>query len=252
MMRPMVRLACLGPVALCAYALALGLLALGLGAMPSRVSAQTRFADELPDEADSGPNERERAVAASRPDRPHIDYSDPELPVYFRIGLGGGGVFENSSLDDTLATHGFARSPAFFRADVTVAGRALSWLWFGGRIGATGRGWGRRDGLPSAQATGFDLLAIAHLRFQLGRVFELGGMVGAGIGVAVLTINDQPTVGPAPRLMGGLEIGLRLGYGTRVLLHGEVNYFPYFDLDRYGSDLELGGGSVSLVLEVRL
>lgn len=244
MMRPMVRLACLGSVALCA-------LALVAGAVPARASAQTRFADELPDEADSGPNERERALAASRPDRPHIDYSDPELPIYFRIALGGGGTFD-SSLDDTLATHGFARSPAFFRADVTIAGRALSWLWFGGRIGATGRGWGRRDGLPAAQATGFDLLAIAHLRFQLGRVFELGGMVGAGVGMAVLTINDQATVGPAPRLMGGLEIGLRLGYGTRVLLHGEVNYFPYFDLDRYGSDLELGGGSVSLVLEVRL
>lgn len=247
MMRPMVRLACLGPVALCALLSGAGALA-----FPASAGAQARFPDELPDEADSGPNERERALAASRPERPRIDYSDPELPVYFRIGLGGGGVFENSSLDDTLATHGFARSPAFFRADVTIAGRALSWLWFGGRIGATGRGWGRRDGLPAAQATGFDLLAIAHLRFQLGRVFELGGMVGGGIGLAVLAINDQPTVGPAPRIMGGLEIGLRLGYGTRVLLHGEVNYFPFFDLDRYGSDLELGGGSVSLILEVRL
>ena|GEM_PF-2932733 len=249
----MARLACLGPVALCACFVASGgaMVVLATLVTPTQVRAQTRFADELPDEADSGPNERERALAASRPERPHVDYSDPELPVYFRIGLGGGGTFD-SSLDDTLATHGFARSPAFFRADVSVAGRALSWLWFGGRIGATGRGWGRRDGLPAAQATGFDLLAIAHLRFQLGRVFELGGMIGGGIGMAVLTINDQASVGPAPRLMGGLEIGFRLGYGTRVLLHGEINYFPYFDLDRYGSDLELGGGSLSLILEVRL
>ena len=77
-------------------------------------------------------------------------------------------------------------------------------------------------------------------------------MVGAGAGIAVLTINDHPSAGPAPRLMGALEIGLRLAPGARVLVHGEVNYFPWFDLDRYGSDLELGGGSVSLVLEVRL
>ncbi len=246
MMRPMLRLACLGRVVLCA---ALASVIVGSAAP---LAAQTRFDEELPDEADSGPSERERVLATSRPEQPRIDYSDPELPVYFRIGLGGGGVFEQSSLDDALATHGYARSPAFFRADVSIAGRALSWLWFGGRIGATGRGWGRRDGLAAAQATGFDLVAFAHLRFQLGRVFEIGGMVGGGVGLAILTINDHPTVGPAPRLMGGLEIGLRLGYGTRVLLHGEVNYFPLFDLDRYGSDLELGGGSLSLILEVRL
>ena len=46
--------------------------------------------------------------------------------------------------------------------------------------------------------------------------------------------------------------GLRIARGTRILVHGEVNYFPAFDLDRYGSDLELGGASLSLALEVRL
>lgn len=218
---------------------------------PGSAGAQRRFDEELPEEADAGPGERARTLEAARPPRPNIDYSDPDLPVYFRIAFGAGGAFE-SSLDDALATHGFARSPLFFAGDVTIAGRAESWLWFGGRVGAHGRGWGRRDGQPAAHATGYDLLGLAHLRFQLGRVFEIGGMFGAGLGLAVLVINDQPTAGIWPRLMGGAEIGIRVSRGIRVLLHGEVNYFPLFDIDRYGSDLELGGGSLSLVIEVRL
>jgi hypothetical protein len=234
----------------------LALVALACAALPDALSpqgamAQRRFDEELPEEASAGPGERARALEAARPPRPNVDYSDPDLPVYFRIGFGAGGAFE-SSLDDALATHGFARSPLFFVGDVSIAGRALSWLWFGGRVGAHGRGWARRDGQPAAHATGYDLLGLAHLRFQLGRVFELGGMVGAGVGFAVLVLNDHPTPGVWPRLMGGAEIGIRVARGMRVLLHGEINYFPLFDIDRYGSDLELGGGSVSLVIEVRL
>lgn len=248
MMRPMARLAfsSLPRVPLVAL---LGFLFLA-GASQA-ASAQTRFDEELPEDADSGPNERERAIAATRPVRPSFDATDPDLPVYFRLSFGAGGAF-GASLDDALATHGFARSPLFFTGNLTIAGRALSWLWFGGRIGAHGRGWNRRDGLPAAQATGFDLLAIAHLRVQLGRVFELGGMVGGGFGVALLSINDQVSTGGSPRLMVGAELGLRVARGARILLHGELNYFPWFDLDRYGSDLDFGGGSLSLVVEVRL
>jgi hypothetical protein len=249
MMRPMARSSFFSSAMLGAWVV---LAVLGATTtLAGSASAQTRFDEELPEEATSGPNERERAIAASRPARPSVDYTDPELPVYFRIAFGAGGAF-NASLDDALATHGFARSPLFFAGDLTIAGRAFSWLWFGGRVGTHGRLWNRRDGLAPAQATGFDLLALAHLRFQLGRLFELGGMVGAGVGLALLSINDQVTASPWPRMMVGLELGLRIARGTRILVHGEVNYFPAFDLDRYGSDLELGGASLSLALEVRL
>lgn len=237
MMRAMARLTCL---------------VLALSFWVATAHAQTVYPDELPDEASSGPSERERLAEAARPTRPTAtDYSDPELPVYFRIMFGVGGAFD-ASLDDALATHGFARSPILFGTSASIAGRLASWLWLGGRVGAHGRGWARRDGLPAATATGYDLLGLIHLRAQLGRVFELGGMVGGGLGVAVLVINDTPTVGAWPRMMVGVELGLRVATGMRILLHGELNYFPIFDLDRYGSDLDLSGGTVSLVAEVRL
>jgi hypothetical protein len=237
MMRAMARLTCL---------------VLALCFAEATAHAQTVYPDELPEDADAGPNERERLAEAARPARPIAqDYSDPELPVYFRIMFGLGGAF-NASLDEALATHGFARSPILFDLSTSIAGRVLSWLWLGGRVGAHGRGWARRDGLPAATATGYDLLGIIHLRAQLGRVFELGGMVGGGLGVGVLVINDVPTVGAFPRAIVGAELGLRLTTGMRLLLHGELSYFPIFDLDRYGSDLEFSGGAVSLVLEVRL
>lgn len=218
----------------------------------SSASAQTVYPDELPDDADSGPNERERAIEAARPVRPTpIDATDPDLPVYFRLMFGAGGAF-SGSLDDALATHGYARSPILFDVSASIAGRATSWLWFGGRFGAHGRGWARRDDLPAATATGYDLLGFVHLRAQLGRVFELGGMVGGGVGLGVLVLNQTATVGVWPRMMLGGELGFRLTRGMRLLGHVELNYFPLFDLDRYGSDLELSGITGSLALEVRL
>jgi len=227
-------------------------LALALSLWGGTALGQRVYPEELPDEASAGPSEAERLARAATPARPpRTDYSDPNLPVYFRVGFGVGGAF-SASLDDVLAAHAFARSPILFQANVSLAGRIFPWLWLGGRLGATGRGWARRDGLPAASATGYDLLGLIHFRGQLGRIFELGGMLGGGLGVGALVLNDVATIGAAPRLMVAAELGFRIDTGIRLLVHGEIGYFPLFDLDRYGSDLDLGGGTLSVVLEARL
>jgi hypothetical protein len=213
---------------------------------------QRVFPEELPAEASAGPSEAERLARGAttvRPLRP--DYSDPHLPVYFRVGFGLGAAF-SASLDEALASHAFARSPILFQANVAIAARIFPWLWLGGRLGATGRGWARRDGLPAASATGYDLLGLVHFRGQLGRIFELGGMLGGGLGVGALVINDVASFGATPRLMVAAEVGFRVDTGIRILLQGELGYFPLFDLDRYGSDLDFGGGTLSVVVEARL
>lgn len=229
---------------------------LALGLAPAGLAAQARtFPEELPDDAESGPRfdpaRARRAVSTATVDGARPEASDPQVPVAFAFHFGVGYAMP-SSIDRALATHLYSdqNGGVLVTGDFQLTYRVLEWLWLGGRLGFRGRGWGR-DGAAGAHAGGFDLLGIIHLRSQVGRVFSLGAMLGGGGGAAGLLLNEAITIGASPRITGGVEIGFRLGTGIRLEIRGSWDYFPWFDIDRFGHDIDLGGPSVAAGLEVR-
>jgi hypothetical protein len=211
-------------------------------------------ADELAT-VSSGPTlaERERAARRGHPyDRPSYapDASEPDLPVHVTLAAGGGATVVGSSLDSALASHDYAVSSGLFLGDVTVLGRIFDWLSIGGRFGGRGRTFVRNDG-PGGTAGGVDLQLIVMARAQLGRVIDLGVHVGGGGAVVGLALHDGASNGIAPRLTAGVHVGFRLGRGVRIVLRGAYDFFRWYGADRYGDQLELGGVSGALGLEVR-
>jgi hypothetical protein len=224
---------------------------------PSAPRARTSrdpSSDELPDGASSGPSLVERQAAArrgeviGRPSGP--DPSDPDLPVSMQLMVGGGGAVQVTSLDLALRSHDYGTPAGFFTVDATLAGRVLDWLWIGGRLGGRGRFYTRNDG-PGGQAGAFDVMAVVQTRFQLGRLVELGVMVGGGGALVGLLLRGQLAAGVWPRLTAGVHLGLRVARGVRIIARFAWDYCTLFDMDRYGSDIELGGPTGALGIEVR-
>ena len=217
---------------------------------PTRVAA----AEELPEGADFGRpmlhRRRDLTPEELRRERERrADASEPLMPGVFQLFLGIGAALD-SSLTGALVAHRYADTPVVFQGDVAFLGRVTEWLYLGGRLGGRGRGWGSNDA-PPAVAGGVDLMAVAHLRAYLGRIVDLGTVLGAGLGWAGLSIQGAPSTGFAPRLHGGVVLGFRLAPGIRFAARFAWDWFSLYDLDRYGSDLDLGGPSLSIGLEVR-
>jgi hypothetical protein len=223
-------------------------------AAPPERSSGDPSADELPDDASSGPSLVERQAAArrgeviGRPSGP--DPNDPDLPVSMLLMLGGGGVIDPSSLDLALRSHDYGTPGGFFAGDVSITGRVLDWLWLGGRFGGRGRFYTRNDG-PGGSAGAFDLMAVVQTRFQLGRIVEIGVMAGAGAALVGVLLRNQLSAGVWPRLTAGVHIGMRIAHGVRIVARFSWDYCTIFDIDRYGSDVELGGPAGAIGIEVR-
>lgn len=210
--------------------------------------------DELPEGADSGPPmlsrprpltpEEERRARERR-----YDASEPLMPAAFQLFVGFGAALD-SSLDGALAAHRFGSSPLVVSADATFLGRVTEWLQLGGRIGGRARGWGSDVGDP-AVAGGIGALAIAHARAYLGRIVDLGAVLGVGIGWAGISIQGAGSTGVAPLLHGAVVLGFRIDRGFRLAARFAWDWFTLYDLDRYGSDLDLGGPSLAIGFEVR-
>lgn len=175
--------------------------------------------------------------------------ADGNLPVAFLFFAGVGAVMP-SSYDAALQTHAFGGSSPNVTVDAALTYRLSENFFLGGQIGARGHGWLRRDG-ASAMATGLDAMALLHLRFQIGSVFDLGAMVGAGAGAVGVQLYDSVSFAPSFRLSGSVLLGVRLATGFRVFVKGTWDYFSAFDLDRFGSDVDMGGPGFSLGFEVR-
>ncbi|MDQ3037523.1 MAG: hypothetical protein M3Y87_34330 [Myxococcota bacterium] len=222
----------------------------GQAPVPTDVAA----AEELPDGADSGPAilvpRRELSPEEARRERErNFDPTEPHMPGVFQLSIGVGAALD-SSLDSALTAHRYGDSPLIVLGDVSFLGRVTEWLYVGGRLGGRGRGWGSNDTSP-AVAGAIDVMAIAHLRAYLGRIVDIGAVLGLGVGWAGLTIQGAAATGLAPRLHGSAVIAFRLGPGVRITARFGWDWFSLYDLDRYGSDLELGGPSLSLGFEVR-
>ena len=212
--------------------------------------------DELDPDIRSGPTLAQREAAARRGhplDRPNYapDPADLDLPVAVTLSFGGGATLSSSSFDSVLLSHDYANSGALYLGDVTVLGRVFdSWLFVGGRLGGRARTFVRNDG-PGGSAGAVDLQAIVMARFQLGRVIDLGVHVGGGGAVVGVALHDGASNGVAPRLTGGIHIGFRITRGVRLLLRGSYDFCRWFAMDRYGDELELGGLSAAVGLEIR-
>lgn len=212
-------------------------------------------ADELDESVSSGPTlaERERAARRGHPlDRPSYlsDPADPDLPVAVQLAIGGGATVVPSTFDNVLLSHDYAPSSGFYLGDVTVLGRVLDWLFIGGRFGGRARTFVRNDG-PGGSAGVVDLQAIVMARFQLGRVIDLGIHAGGGAGVIGVALHDSASNGVAPRITAGVHLAFRLGHGVRLFVRGSYDFCRWFGMDRYGDELELGGPSVAVGIEVR-
>jgi hypothetical protein len=211
-------------------------------------------ADELPEGADFGPAQSELPPVLS-PEEERLarernyDPSEPEHPGAIQI-FGGIGAALDSSLDGALVAHRYGESPILAHGDISFLGRTTEWLQIGGRVGARGRGWGTNDG-PPALAGGIDLLAVAHARAYLGRVVDIGMALGAGLGWAGVSIQGGGTSTFAPRLHGSAVVAFRIASGFRLAARFAWDWFSAYDLDRYGSDLELGGPSLAIGVEIR-
>lgn len=207
-------------------------------------TGHTRAPEELPDGADFGP------AQSSLPPRPTpADASEPLMPNLFQFHLGAG-VALDASIDDVLVAHGFAESPFAFSGDIGFLGRLEEWFYLGARVGGRGRGWSSNDRSP-ATAGGVDALALAHLRAHLGRIVDLGIALGVGLGWGGISMTSGSSTTFAPRLHGSVLVGFRLAPGIRFMTRIGWDWFSLYDLDRYGSDLDLGGASLSLGFEVR-
>lgn len=221
--------------------------------------ARARLSSDPPEDelapVSSGPTlaERQRAAMRGRPlDRPDYsaDPSDPDLPVTYQLALGGGSTLTGASYDAVLLSHDFAPSAALYLGDVTILGRLLDWLHLGGRIGGRARTFARNDG-PGGSASVVDLQLILLVRFQLGRVIDLGVHVGAGAGVAGVVLHDDASLGVVPRITAGVHLGFRISRGLRIFLRGSYDFCRWYQMDRFGDELELGGLAGLVGLEVR-
>lgn len=214
----------------------------GRGIDPARVPP----ADEFPEGVGFGPPQSERQRASP----PQDDATEPALPhvVQIHVGLG---VALGSSLDEALVAHRYGDSRVVVAGDITFAGRMTEWLHLGARVGARGRGWASAETEP-ALAGGVDALALGHARGQLGRVVDIGLQLGIGIGWAGLSVQHGSASGFAPRLHGSGIVGFRFAPGARLMVRFAWDWFSVYDLDRYGSDLDLGGPSAAVGLEVRV
>ena len=207
-------------------------------------------ADELADVSSGAPVGPGRGprVPIDQPVR-GADASDPQLPAMWQLHIGMGGAV-SSSLDGALVAHLYASSALVFAVDVTVGARLLPWLELAGRVGARGRGWGHAYE-QAALAGGVDALGLVVMRGYVGRVVDLGVAAGVGIGVGGLSLHSSTVGSAVPRLHGALFVGFRVAPGVRLLGRFSWDWFSLYDIDRLGSDLELGGPMGSLGVEVR-
>ena len=235
-----------------AFALIAGLIA--IAPLPARADEPAPAPDELPEGADFGPAilvpQRELTSEEQRRERERsYDATEPLMPTTFQLFIGAGAPLE-SSLDRALASHRYGDSPLMWLADATLLTRVADWIWLGGRFGMRGRGWGS-DRTAPAVAGGLDALAIAHVRAHLGPIVDVGVVLGVGLGWAALSIQGGGPWAFAPRVSGALQAGFRLAPGARIGARIGWDWFSMYDLDRYGSDLELGGPTLSLGFELR-
>lgn len=210
--------------------------------------------EELPEGADLGPPLSERAPLLTPEEQRrarlrNYDPTEPEHPVALQLALGIGAALD-SSLDAALAAHRYGESPLIFQGDVSLLARISEWLYLGGRLGGRGRGWLSNVEEP-VSAGAIDAMAIAHARVYLGRVVDLGAILGLGMAWGGVSIERGGSAAVAPRLHGAVMIAFRVASGGRFVARFAWDWCSFYDMDRYGSDLELGGPSLAIGLEIR-
>ena len=152
--------------------------------------------------------------------------------------------------DTVLRSRGYADAPRVWGGEMTAEWKVLDWLWLGGRVDLRTRDWGRR-GDVTASAFGLGGLALVEPRFTVNRSIDLGATVGAGLGLVGFDMNNAAEVYFAPKLHFGALVGFTLMEPVRLMFRVAWDYMRASNFNGFGHDLNLGGASLALGLEVR-
>lgn len=186
--------------------------------------------------------------APAAPSETELDLLESTVAVDVAILAGS---TQTANTDRAMRALGYVSDEEVIGADVGFAARTVPWLWLGARTGFRARTWERGTGRTSG-AIGNDVLAVVQLRLRFARTFDFVVAGGVGLGHVVWQLEDSVTSGLAPRLQGGIQLGVSLVGGLRVFARLGWDYFQWSNADDTDLDVNLGGGSGAAGLEVRL
>ncbi len=180
-----------------------------------------------------------------RPEPPPIPPPRYSVELQLRVAFPA-----ESSFDRAMASFGYSGVRIEPIAYLGVQIPVVEWLWLGGRFGMRGRHWTHPD-RDSAVVSAGDLLLTAQVRLALGRVVELGVLLGGGAGVVVVGVNgvasDQVVGRFQVEAIAAFRVGPHFALGPRV----GWGYFQWEGMNRYDHGLDIGGPYLGLSLEGR-
>jgi hypothetical protein len=174
---------------------------------------------------------------------------DPVANTLIQAAITFGSAAQ-TNWDRALEAHGYASSEGVWGGDATVLLRVSSWLFMGGRAGVRQRRW-PRIGDGDLSATGGDLIAMGEARWQLGRIVALGMNAGIGLGHVSVVVRETASAGVSFRAVGGGFMAYRLALRLHALVRVGAEWFRWRNVNRFGHDVDLGGISLSLGIELR-
>lgn len=180
-----------------------------------------------------------------RPEPPPIPPPQYSLELQIRAAFP-----EESSFDLAMGSFGYSGVRIEPVVYVGIQIPVVEWLWLGGRFGMRGRHWTHPD-RESAVVTAGDVLGTVQVRLALGRVVELGVLLGGGAGLVLLQVNGVATDQVVGRFqveaMAAFRVGPHFALGPRV----GWGYFQWEGMNRYDHGVDLGGPYLGLALEAR-
>jgi len=160
------------------------------------------------------------------------------------------GFTTEESFDEALRAHGYSDTAGVFGGDVTSVWRLASVFWLGGRLGYRYRFW-EQPGTPDVHASAFSAWLMAELRLPVGRVWEMGLTAGVGGGTVGVQMQDATEFHLAPAAVVGILMGFKIAGPVRVYTRFCYEYLEAANVNDWGHDVNLSGGSFAFGLEIR-
>ncbi len=198
----------------------------------------------VPEVGGPSPGEREREPDPT-PSRP------PLPPTHYAVELQVRASFpEESSFHRALSDLRYRGVRVVPTGYVGVQIPLVEWFWVGGRLGMRGMTWAHFD-LEDASAIMADALVTAQVRVALGRVLEIGALVGGGAGVVDVQVGGVDAAQVVGRFVAEGFVAFRLGDNASVGPRFGWGYAQWEGMNAYDHGLDLGGPFFGLALEGR-
>lgn len=233
----------------------LGALAAALWSTATVAAAQQPATEPWPDE-NPWPGAHPQQLQPAQPPPPQAQPAEPPPPSLLETSthlmdlMAVFGFTTEESFDDALRAHGYTPSTGVFGADVTSLWRVLPVLWLGGRLGYRARAWDQ-PGMDSVDAFAGAAWLVAELRLPLGRAWDLGAGGAVGGALVGLYVGDTSDLHPAPSAWGGVSMGVRIVDPVRIYTRFGYEYLEAVDVNGWGHDVNLSGGSWAIGVEIR-